>query len=95
MLWTTLPALASAVFLSWQAVAQTRYEPNTDRRSKTDYEYVMPRPNPQLCLDACLRSARCRSWTFFKHPDGKGADCRLGNQKQQPVANPCCISGTR
>jgi hypothetical protein len=76
-------------------MAQTTYQANTDRRSTTDYEeFVMRRPNPQLCLDACLYSARCRSWTFVRNPDW-GATCRLGNHKQQPVADPCCTSGTR
>jgi hypothetical protein len=97
MSWTYLLGLALqlALFLSSQATAQTTFQPNTDRRAQTDYEeFTMGRPNPQLCLDACLNSAACRSWTFFNNPDGS-ADCRLGNQRQQPVRNPCCTSGTR
>ena len=87
--------LPLALLLSSEAVAQTTFQPNTDRRTETDYEeFAMGRPNPQLCLDTCLNSAPCRSWTFVKNPDG-GATCRLGNQKQQPVADPCCTSGTR
>src|SRR6516162_6127931 len=93
--WTLLLALPVVMFLSLPAMAQTTYQPNTDRRSETDYEeFVMGRPNPQLCLDACLNSAPCRSWTFVNNPDGS-ADCRLGNHKQQPVADSCCTSGTR
>jgi hypothetical protein len=30
----------------------------------------MTRRNPQLCLDAGLNSAPCRSWTFVNLPDG-------------------------
>ena len=87
--------LALALLLSASAAGQTTFQPNTDRRASFDYEeFPMTRPNPQLCLDACLNSAPCRSWTFVKIPDG-GADCRLGNQKQQPVRNTCCTSGTR
>jgi len=86
------PALA--VFLSPQVAAQTTFQPNTDRRTGTDYEEsTMTRPTPQLCLD-CLNSAPCRSWTFANNPGGR-ATCRLGSQKQQPVADPCCTSGTR
>jgi hypothetical protein len=93
--WTLLLGLPIAVFLSSQALAQTTFQPNTDRRSETDYEmFPMERPTAQLCLDACLNSAPCRSWTFVNNPDGS-ADCRLGNHKQQPVADPCCTSGTR
>jgi len=59
--WTLLLALPVVMFLSLPAMAQTTYQPNTDRRSETDYEeFVMGRPNPQLCLDACLNSAPCR-----------------------------------
>ena len=95
MAWTLLLALPVVMFLSLPAMAQTTYQPNTDRRSETDYEeFVMGRPNPQLCLDACLNSAPCRSWTFVNNPDGS-ANCRLGNHKQQPVADSCCTSGTR
>jgi hypothetical protein len=97
MSWTYLlgPGLPLALLLSLPAMAQTTFQPNTDRRAQSDYEeFPMTRPNPQLCLDACLNSAACRSWTFFKTPDG-GADCRLGNQKQPPVQDPCCTSGTR
>ena len=97
MSWTYLlgPGLSLALLLSSPAAAQTTFQPNTDRRAQSDYEeFPMTRPNPQLCLDACLNSAACRSWTFFKTPDG-GADCRLGNQKQPPVQDPCCTSGTR
>jgi PAN domain len=97
MSWTYLPGfgLPLALFLSSHAVAQTTFQPNTDRRTETDYEeFSMGRPTPQLCLDACLNSAPCRSWTFVKSPDGSAA-CRLGNQKQQPVPDPCCTSGTR
>ena len=83
--WTYLLGLGLALLLSSQATAQTTFQPNTDRRSPTDYEeFPMTRPNPQLCLDACLNNAPCRSWTFVKTPDG-GADCRLGNQKHEPV----------
>jgi len=93
--WRLLLGLPMVVFLSLPAMAQTTYQPNTDRRSETDYEeFVMGRPNPQLCLDACLNSAPCRSWTFVNNPDGS-ADGRLGNHKQQPVADSCCTSGTR
>jgi hypothetical protein len=95
MLWTYLLRLALAVLLSSPAVAQTTFQPNTDRRTQSDYqEFTMGRPNPQLCLDACLNSAPCRSWTFAKNPDGSAA-CYLGNQKEQPVRAPCCTSGTR
>ena len=93
--WTYLLGLGLALLLSSQATAQTTFQPNTDRRSPTDYEeFPMTRPNPQLCLDACLNNAPCRSWTFVKTPDG-GADCRLGNQKHEPVRDACCTSGTR
>jgi hypothetical protein len=97
MSWTHLLVLwlPLALFLSSQATAQTTFQPDTDRRTPTDYEeFVMGRPTPQLCLDACLNSAPCRSWTFVKSPDG-GAICRLGNQKPQPVPDACCTSGTR
>jgi len=87
--------LALAVLLSSPAAAQTTFQPDTDRRTPTDYEeFSMTRPTPQLCLDACLNSAPCRSWTFVKSPDGS-AVCRLGNQKSPPVHNACCTSGTR
>jgi hypothetical protein len=83
------------MLLSTQAAAQTTFQPNTDRRTATDYEELtMTRPIPRLCLDACLNSALCRSWTFANNPDGS-TTWRLGNQKRQPVADPCCISGTR
>lgn len=87
--------LPLALLLSSPAAAQTTFQPNTDRRTGFDYEdSTMGRPNPQLCLDACLNSAPCRSWTFVKRPDGS-ATCSLGNQKQQPVRGLCCTSGTR
>ena len=87
--------VAFALFLSSQATAQTTFQPNTDRRTQADYEeFTMARPNPQLCLDACLNSAACRSWTFVNNPDWV-ATCRLGNQRPEPVHDPCCTSGTR
>jgi hypothetical protein len=87
--------LSIALALPSQAVAQSTFQPNTDRRAWNDYEQsTMGRPAPQLCLDQCLNSAPCRSWTFVKNPDG-GATCFLGNQKQQPVRDACCTSGTR
>jgi PAN domain len=83
------------MLLALQATAQTTFQANTDRRTGMDYEeFTMTRPAPQLCLDACLNSAPCRSWTFATNPDGS-AICQLGNQKQPPVADPCCTSGTR
>ena len=88
-------ALSLGMLLSSPATAQTTFQPNTDRRTGTDYEeFTMTRPAPQLCLDACLNSALCRSWTFAKNPDGS-ATCRLGDQKRPPAADPCCTSGTR
>jgi hypothetical protein len=58
--------LALALFLSSQATAkQTGPQPDTDRRSEADKVIHMPeRPRPQLCLDKCLLSPTCRSWTL-------------------------------
>lgn len=88
-------ALSLVLFLRLQATAQTTFQPNTDRRTAMDYEeFTMTRPTPQLCLDACLNSAPCRSWTFAHNPDGS-ATCEFGNQRRQAVTDPCCTSGTR
>jgi hypothetical protein len=94
---TYLLGLALALFLSSQAPAeQTGPQPDTDRRSEADYKLVPmhQRPNPQLCLHACLHEAKCHSWTLVKNPHG-GATCHLGKQLEQPKRNACCTSGTR
>jgi hypothetical protein len=84
-------ALALALLLSVPAGASP-FDPNTDRRTATDYE-KKPVRAPRLCQDACQLDKKCRSWTFFKNPDGSGV-CELGKQEVTPKDDPCCTSGT-
>jgi hypothetical protein len=53
--WQKLSSSSIAALQLAQAAAQTTFQPNTGRRTGTDYEELtMTRPTPQLCLDALI-----------------------------------------
>jgi PAN domain-containing protein/TIR domain-containing protein len=75
-------------------VVRSTFEDGVDRAG-SDYDNIwLPRPEPQLCRDACLDDARCRAWTYVAPGVlGPAAACWFKAVVPQPAKRPCCVSG--
>ena len=73
-------------------------EENTDRPGSDYHTSILPEPDPNLCLNACLGDHKCKAFTYVKpgiHHD-ENALCYLKEIIPQPsYNNPCCISGVK
>jgi len=69
-------------------------EEATDRPGN-DYARHMEN-NPESCRTRCAGDESCQAFTFVKpNPGSAQGSCFLKRSEPQPVANSCCISGTR
>lgn len=52
--------------------------------------------SPESCRTRCARDENCQAFTFVKPSPGSAqGQCFLKRSEPKPVANPCCMSGTR
>lgn len=52
--------------------------------------------SPEACRTRCAGDGNCQAFTFVKpNPGVAQGQCFLKRSDPQPVANPCCVSGTR
>ena len=69
-------------------------EAETDRPGN-DYARHMEN-NAEACRTHCAGDENCQAFTFVKpNPGSAQGQCFLKRSEPQPVANPCCVSGTR
>lgn len=73
-----------------------RPEPGINRPGQDYRNFALPRPATSLCETACYDDRRCRSWTYVNaNPAARTpAHCWLKQGVPNPVADPCCTSGT-
>ncbi|MCW5784323.1 MAG: hypothetical protein KIT39_13510 [Nitrospirales bacterium] len=73
---------------------QFQFEEGTDRPGN-DYARHME-DSPGSCRTRCAGDGNCQAFTFVKPNSGSAqGQCFLKRSEPQPVANPCCVSGTR
>ncbi|MGD9850858.1 MAG: PAN domain-containing protein [Nitrospirales bacterium] len=73
---------------------QFQLEEATDRPGD-DYARQMEN-SPESCRTRCERDGNCQAFTFVKPKPGfPQGQCFLKRSEPKPVANRCCISGTR
>ncbi len=73
---------------------QFQFEEGTDRPGN-DYARHME-DSPESCRTRCAGDGNCQAFTFVKPNSGSAqGQCFLKRSEPQPVANPCCASGTR
>ncbi|MFZ1746389.1 MAG: PAN domain-containing protein [Nitrospirales bacterium] len=73
---------------------QFQFEEGTDRPGN-DYARHME-DSPGSCRTRCAGDGNCQAFTFVKPNSGSTqGQCFLKRSEPQPVANPCCVSGTR
>lgn len=64
-------------------------------RPGNDYARHME-DSPESCRTRCAGDGNCQTFTFVKPPTGVTVgQCFLKHPEPQPVANHCCVSGTR
>ncbi len=64
-------------------------------RPGDDYARQME-DNPESCRAHCAGVEQCQAFTFVKpNPGSAQGQCFLKRSEPQPVANHCCVSGTR
>jgi hypothetical protein len=83
------PAMAAPAPMSgWERAVD---RPGSDYRS-----FELPMPNPEICRDACSHEPQCLAFTYVSPGvQAQGARCALKNNRPDPVANGCCISGVK
>jgi len=73
---------------------QFQLEEATDRPGN-DYVRHME-GSPEACRTRCAGDGNCQAFTFVKpNPGAAQGQCFLKRSEPQPVANHCCVSGTR
>ncbi len=71
-----------------------QWENNIDRPGE-DYAQHLG-GSPESCRTRCAGDENCQAFTFVKPNPGSGqGHCFLKRSEPQPVANSCCVSGTR
>jgi len=64
-------------------------------RPGNDYAQHME-VSPESCRTRCAGDGNCQAFTFVKpNPGPAQGQCFLKRSEPQPVANRCCVSGTR
>lgn len=70
------------------------FEPNTDRPGSDIRSLNLPRPDPNLCREACVGESRCRAWTYVRPGvQGPSARCWLKHSVPPARRNTNCTSG--
>ncbi|MEO8324571.1 MAG: PAN domain-containing protein [Nitrospirota bacterium] len=73
---------------------QFQLEEGTDRPGN-DYAQHME-DSPESCRTSCARDGNCQAFTFLRpNPGLAQGQCFLKRSEPQPLANHCCVSGTR
>lgn len=88
-----LLVVAAGLAFTSTAIAQSTFDPGTQRRTLLDRAVPIPRPAPRLCQDICLNDQICRAWTFVRQPGPDGVQCWLGSLPVPAVQDDCCASG--
>lgn len=71
-------------------------ESDVDRSGQDLTSWNLPRPDPILCQEACLKDTSCKAFTYVKPTyQGPNARCWLKSSVPQASANKCCISGVK
>ena len=90
----------AVIFDAGNTYAQAGYrmsgmEWNTDRGGSDYNVFDLPKPDPALCQDACLRDSRCMAWTYVQPNTFQGPlpRCWLKQTIPPPSSNPNCVSG--
>ena len=87
-----------AAFLNPLSISVTEVGPTDSMEWGIDYwgadlvSFQLPRPDPVLCMDACLEDLRCDCWTYRAGPVNM---CWLKYEIPAPRGDPSCISGRR
>ncbi len=70
-------------------------EQNTDRGGSNYNVFDLPRPDPALCQDACVRDPKCMAWTYVKPRtiQGPRPRCWLKQAVPPSASNLNCVSG--
>ena len=70
-------------------------EPGIDRPGQDYRNFDLPRPEANLCRQACsAERQQCRAWTYVAPGvQGPSARCWLKKSVPNPVTNACCTSG--
>jgi len=87
-------ALALAQNLLNSMNGRFQLEEDTDRPGN-DYARHME-DSSEACRTRCARDENCQAFTFVKpNPGSTQGQCFLKRSESSPVANHCCVSGTR
>jgi len=67
-------------------------------RLGSDYKDIdLPKPDPELCREACDQDPKCKAFTYVRPGlQGAAAKCWLKDPVAAPRANEgCCVSGVK
>ncbi|MFC3146276.1 PAN domain-containing protein [Piscinibacterium candidicorallinum] len=71
-------------------------EPQVDRPGRDFYQFVMTKPDPEICVAACMGNSRCRAFTYVRPGyQARQAKCYLKDAGTKPVANVNALSGLK
>lgn len=87
-------ALALTTNLLNSLHGQFQFEEATDRPGNDYARHI--EQSPESCRTRCAGDGNCQAFTFVKPNTGSTQEsCFLKRSEPQPVANHCCVSGTR
>lgn len=87
-------ALALTTSLLNSLHGQFQLEAGTDRPGNDFARHLAE--SPESCRTRCAGEETCQAFTFVKPiPGSAQGSCFLKRSEPQPMANPCCVSGTR
>ena len=98
-------AVSAVVLVAGCAVSATATGPaypasnlewNVDRPGGDYRSFDLPAANPGECQAACMNEAPCMAFTYVNPgAQGPNARCLLKSAVPAPVAQTCCVSGTK
>jgi len=98
-------AVSAVVLVAGCAVSATATGPaypasnlewNVDRPGGDYRSFDLPAPSPGECQAACMNEAPCMAFTYVNPgAQGPNARCLLKSAVPAPVAQTCCVSGTK
>ena len=98
-------AVSAVVLVGGCAVSATATGPaypasnlewNVDRPGGDYRSFDLPAANPGECQAACMNEAPCMAFTYVNPgAQGPNARCLLKSAVPAPVAQTCCVSGTK
>jgi len=78
------------------AYPASNLEWNVDRPGGDYRSFDLPAPSPGECQAACMNEAPCTAFTYVNPGvQGPNARCLLKSAVPAPVAQACCVSGTK